>query len=155
MPVNADTLAPGQPVTLLPAAGINFALGSSLDVHPDGTFYVAAQDEGAGPQPFPRRAGPGHAEPGSSGTVVTSREYAYTGVTERYQLFSVFGSLVIARSADLATVAASGTKVTEAAPGWFVTDAGKPPAAVFSADGRYLFVSDKVGDKLHIYRIKP
>ncbi|MFZ5817308.1 MAG: stalk domain-containing protein [Bacillota bacterium] len=178
--VDTATLAVSTPIPVLDGESINFALGSALETDGAGTFYVAAEDREAGPFVAVVKEGRLHQKlfleaftgtpllalspdgehlvllnPGASGTVITEREYTYDGVRETHQLFSVFGSLVVLRTDDLTAVVSSGTEIDQAAPGWFVSDAGKPTAALFSPDGRLLFVSDRVSDEILIYRLRP
>lgn len=180
VPVNTATLTPGAPLTLTAADRVSYVRGFSMDLHPTtGSFYVTGQDPDAGPfvavlkdgqiikklflphftgTPYVKLSPDGAYlaiwDPGASGTVITDREYRYDSVRETHQLFSVFGTFVMARSDDLTSLDGIGGEVRQVSPGWFVANAGKPTSVAYSRDGRYLLLTDTVEDQIQIFRIR-
>lgn|GEM_PF-6829309 len=180
-PVDTATLKVGATVPLLGTADFYYLDGFSMEINLSSrTIYVAgvpadetdpvvrAVRDGKVVQtlPLPNRTWTPELalspddqylvirDPGGDGAVVTNRDYTSTTVTETYQLFSIGGSVVIAQAADLSTVVEKGTSMAQVMEGWFVTDAGKPTASVYSQDGQHLFITDSVRNTITIYRVR-
>lgn len=168
VPVDLQSLKTGAAVTLLEPGVADFSLGVSFAVAPDHrTFYVGAQDQKGifvatvrGGRVLQRldlaefRLTPLLSlSPDGARLAIRDPGTAYTPL-ERAALTSVFGNLIVVRTADFATlVAAGGAVADKQKPGWFVSDAGKPTFAVYTADGRLLLVGDSTADTLLLYWI--